>query len=315
MFDNAIFDDPLNKKGGAETVSEPEAPPLPPPPPTYTAEQVIAARQEAWQAGLASGLTQSREGIEYHLTLALSHLAMVADQWIAAETNRIAAQERETLDIALALAQKFFPVLAEAADFEMIRHAVLTHLLEHPWQPTLNITVPVGTHEKLKTHLDAALASRGLETRYQIIEDAALQPTNCYICWHEGGKQVVLERIWPVLERISAEVLAGRHPTGEQPPLPAAAATVTAPPLSRFVLPDMPPPDDTIPQDINRLPSWMVPYDHALAVQNVDNQPPATPVTFQQLDNEPAPTDDLAAEATATAPDHQQLHSLEENQA
>lgn len=259
MFDTAIFDDPARMRTGQEVVPEPEGPPPPPPPPTYTAEQVIAARIDAWQAGLRAGMDHGRDHIDYQQTMALSHLAMVVDQWSAFEPARIADQDTQIIDIALAISRKMFPLLAERGMIDEMRHAILQQVIEMPPQGMLTISVPAGTHEKITGDIRDVLMSRGLDQRFQVIEDSSLADGDCQITWGDGGKQRIIDRLWPMMEQIARDVLAGQVTMQEiasiTPPI-----RPTLPQPARFVLPDMPPADPTPPDMVTRLPEWMVPW-------------------------------------------------------
>ena len=304
MFDNAIFDDPVNRPG-REVVTEPEGPPPPPPPPTYEADQVIAARTDAWQAGLDAGLAQAQESLDHQISRALSHLAMVADQWITHETARQAERERDVLDAAIALSKKLFPALAQKNGLDEIKASIIEHLLNNPHEPTLSITLPAGAHRRLKNDIDAALASRGLEGRYQIVEDASLEATACHLSWGDGGKERLVERLWPFFDKATDEVLAGRYRPGNTQPDIDSLPPFSAP--APFILPDDMTVDATIPAAISTVPTWLKPYDPEglMATEEPANDAPLTQDI--SLDLPPFPAD--------AEPSQNENLTLEENEA
>jgi len=262
MFDTAIFDEPIQRTGS--DVATESAEPPPPPPPTYEADQVIAARKEAYEAGLQAGLTQAQQSIDHQVSRALSHLAMVADQWITQETSRLAERERDILAAAIALSKKLFPVLAQKSAFDEMKASILDQMGQNPHEPMLTIILPRKTQMRLKIDIQAAMESRGMSGRFQIQEDANLADTACSLSWGEGGKERLVERLWPFFESAAEEVMAGRHrPLATLPaePLPFATENTMMRPLPVFVLPESLDVDTNIPPMITMVPPWLRAYD------------------------------------------------------
>jgi len=293
MFDNAIFDPPLEPLDN-EVKPEDKEPvePETPPPPGVTLEELARARAEAYEQGLEAGKQVHESQAQDAIAQALQHLAQVADYLVKRDDHERQQLERQVLDGTMTLTRRLFPHLAENGTIERLSAFARQTLNDHADEREILIAVPKGSAQPLKDDLKAVLESRGMTDRVKIVEDESLTPTDCRITWADGGANMVIDRIWQAIEQASAQAVAthGLAPSDEPAadestmdlPEPGPAPVAFTPAEST---------DEAPKPDFSTLPDWL---SQAIADEPSHIIRELGPAATEPLDveNEPSDSDD-----------------------
>ena len=283
MFDNAIFDpplEPLDHEAKAED-QEPVEPETPPPP-GVTLEELARARAEAY----AQGLEDARHDIEAQaqdaMAQALQHVAKVADYLVKRDDHERQQLERQVLDGTMTLTRRLFPHLAKNGTLERLSEFARQTLNDHADEREILIAVPEGAAPALKDDLKSVLESRGMTERVKVVEDQSLKATDCRITWADGGANMVIDRIWQAIEQAAAQAVAthGLSPGDGQPhaestmdlpdPGPAPVAFTPIKNVDEAAKPDFSAPPDWLSQAIADEPSHIIRELGPAAAQPLD---------------------------------------------
>ena len=300
MFDNAIFDPPLEPLD-SELAAEAKEPvePETPPPPGVTLEELARARAEAYEQGRLAARRELESRAQDAMAQALQHLARVADYLIRLDDHERQHIERVVLDGTLTLTRRLFPHLADKGVLDRLSAFARQTLNDHADEREILIAVPQGSAAPLKADLKAVLESRGMTDRVKIVEDQSLAITDCRITWADGGANMVIERIWQAIEQAAEQAVAthgltpNRDPqTGESvPDLPAPGPA----PVAFTPVEDT---DDHATPDFSVLPDWL---KQAIADEPSHVVRELGPAATQAFDVV-APAPDSLNDAAATEP-------------
>jgi len=170
--------------------------------PVYSAGDLAAAREAAWQAGRVAGLQESTAGSAAATATAVQTLAR---EFAAA--GRAAAEQAEASAEAVArllldsLAAMFPTLCVRYGDAEVraIVHAVLPALAQEPGiSIRCNPLTAVAVTQEL-TRLDPDLASH-----VQMAECDAMAPGDVRIAWHNGAASRDAAALWQQVAAILA---------------------------------------------------------------------------------------------------------------
>ncbi|MEO0393741.1 MAG: hypothetical protein AAF213_10940 [Pseudomonadota bacterium] len=208
MFDNAIFDPPLEPIEEVDTDNKDDAEPEIPPPPGVTLDELARARAEAYEQGLADGQQTVEATAQNSIAVALQHVAKVADYLLKHDAQQRQEVERQVLDGTLAMTKRLFPHLADQGTLERLSDFARQTLNDHADEREILIAVPQGSAKPLQDDLKAVLESRGMTDRVKIVEDQTLAVTDCRITWANGGANMLIDRIWNAIEQAAEQALA-----------------------------------------------------------------------------------------------------------
>lgn len=268
MFDTAIFDPPLEEVEETDAADAKPPEPVEPPPPSATMDEVQRARREAFDMGKQAALEEAEFQHQQANATALSHVASVADHFLAREIDAYLSLERDIVAVAIGIAKRLFPTLAERGTLDELRTLADTHLSSLQRDRQITIALPTGTREEITSDLREVLASRGLEESVRLIEDPALEPSDCRISWGDGGVERLTERVWEAVEDAAARALAATREAadaanvasaGDEPTIARAVSgglSSGGPPV-RFTGTDPYTPPPGYPPELDELPSWL----------------------------------------------------------
>ncbi len=168
----------------------------PPPPPSISEAEVEAAKQAAYEEGLAAGREEAEkefqmEGLEATKKLAQSTELITEKMQDAQDVmnQHIAEQQDNLLGCAKLIAQKLaLSALEKNAEHvlqDMVQHC-LPHIIR---EPKLVITVAPEMAERLVFILDDASEKTGFKGEYAIHHDDSLQAGDIRLEWHNGSAE------------------------------------------------------------------------------------------------------------------------------
>lgn len=182
---------------------EPPAPPAPDPleeeaplAPTFTEEQLAAARDEAYRAGLEAGRQEERQSLERSAADSLRSIAVALADTIETIDGKAEEIERASLKAAVDVARKLVPSLSvkqAQVEVESIIGQCLERLRE---EPRIVVRVADAALDQIKSRLDDLAESRGFEGRIVLLAQPDFQPSEVKVEWADGGAERNLAQIW-----------------------------------------------------------------------------------------------------------------------
>jgi flagellar assembly protein FliH len=170
--------------------AEPLLPP-PPPEPVFSAAELEAARQEAFERGHAEGhataTQEAGEAAERRLSEASERLVAALGEAGAAQRLALDAIERQAAELALELLRKLFPALAARGGIDELAALISEVLALALDQPRLTIRCAEAMRDALEAIARRAAHAAGYEGRLAVIADDRLGTTDCRVEWAEGG--------------------------------------------------------------------------------------------------------------------------------
>lgn len=177
----------------------------PPPVPTYTEDDLLAARTQAYAEGETAGRSMAIAGIEQQTLDLMSRVETSLGE--AVESQKISDLQirRETAKLAHTMVKKLFPTMAQRhglSEVEGLIDRLLTDLLD---EPRLIIKVGPDQMGSVQEHLDPLAKQLGYEGTLVYRPEPGFGPLDCRIEWARGGA----ERISPnILQDIDDAVVA-----------------------------------------------------------------------------------------------------------
>lgn len=199
--------------------------------PVFRADDVEAARLEAYQRGLIEG---RQAALAEASSNAQSNLAQIAQhaEHIAADLSRERERmEAEATGLALAAARCLAPALIAREPHEELIALFRDCIANLTSAPHLVIRVPGGNLAELRQNLEKIAFQAGHDGRIIVLEEDGIGPGDCRIEWADGG----IARSSSDLTRAICDIVARRHGPAAilavEPDLAAAAADMPQPPL------------------------------------------------------------------------------------
>ena len=243
--------------------------------PTFSEEELQAARDEAYQQGLQAGLQEAHVSIEQQVSSTLEVIGATIGQISEQQSSANELISRETVDLAVAIAQKLLPGLTErggVAEVETFASDIMQRLLE---EPRLTIRVAENLAPELERQLLELKNRIGFAGELSVFPDSELGPADCRIRWGEGEAERIVEATMneiasltnglsrpmtepleiapapqvPIEDADHPEIAPAPAPELEPAPIEAAAEPAELEPVEAIEPPtDQMPPDTAVPE-------------------------------------------------------------------
>ncbi len=207
FFDTNNFDD-------EEELSEEELAAIP----EFTRDELEAAKAAAFEEGKRAGFQDSETNITNQLLAISQKISQSIDALIAAEHNREATFENETVHLSAVIFSKAFPQFMKTFGKDELQNAIKSALSEKTTPDTLQL--------ELNTKLEAALSgfikehAEELGKHLTIKTNDELSDNNAMINWPSGGlickHDQTAKKIFDILNQSLAERGISLHDEGEQ---------------------------------------------------------------------------------------------------
>lgn len=155
-------------------------------PPTFSEEELQAARDEAYKAGLQAGLQEAGASIEQQVATTLDVMAGTLGGIAERQASMNEAITRDAIDLAVGAVKKLLPVTAEAngvAEITALLEEALARLLQ---EPRITIRVAESLAGQVESQLGAVAARAGFDGRISVLPDPEMGPADCRIMWNDG---------------------------------------------------------------------------------------------------------------------------------
>ncbi len=177
--------------------------------PRHTDQALEAARDGAYQQGLADGQTQAKAEASSHLDQLVTRLLDLVQ---ATNENFLQAGEKNTEQaarLALVTAQTVVPALiAKEPEGELIS-LFKECVAQLDGVPQLVIHVPANSAEDLKSRLDTIAANLVTNNDIRVVVDETMAAGDCRIAWATGE----ISRSREQLEQQIIEIVERRYPS------------------------------------------------------------------------------------------------------
>lgn len=206
-----------------------------PPAPTFSAEELQAAKAQAWQEGRDAGYTDALAEREAAISAQLESLtAQISGMFVHQDVanEHIALEATET---ALSLLKRLLPVYAEKHGVDEIKATLAACMEQLSAQSRVTISVSEAQEEIVKPHIEAIAARSGYDGRLAFVPDPDLGPSEVIARWDGGGLDRLDQSVWE-----SVEIILERARNNLPSVDPAADASAVSPPV---------PPTDTLGPD------------------------------------------------------------------
>tara|TARA_B100000214_G_scaffold339799_1_gene285846 strand:+ start:437 stop:1252 length:816 start_codon:yes stop_codon:yes gene_type:complete len=153
---------------------------------SFSEEQLLAARQEGFEAGKEEGVQETLSGVENNMCQILDKIALGISGVVKDQNAFNDKATNDTLELTLSICRKLFPVLSEEGklnEVSSMTEAVVSQILT---QPKISVFVNSNIVASLKEKIDPFLAERGYEGIASISEDPSLPISGCRIQWKDG---------------------------------------------------------------------------------------------------------------------------------
>jgi flagellar assembly protein FliH len=188
----------------------------PPPPPTFTEEELHQKGIESFQKGMAEGKALGRKeaedknrAIHEQLTQTMEKALPVIQTMDAKYQIELERIRTQLPKLVLAVSQKVAGKALKAEPMATIEDAIEKSLSVLAQKPEVSVFVHPSLAEALKEKLTAMTAERNIATRFSILTDEAIQPSDMRLEWRDGGITTNTQQMWDAIEKMLEETLQG----------------------------------------------------------------------------------------------------------
>lgn len=206
MFTNVFDDQPMPMPAVVEALPNPPEPvvaePPPPPEPTFSAADLEAARAEGIAAGREEGVRMAAEAIGQQIADASARILAAMDALFAQQSVAADMAAREAVAVAVTVARKLLPAMAERGATEEVGRLVAQALELTREEPRVVIRVTEALHEPLEAHIRGMVEGRGFQGQVVLVADAGIAAGDCAIEWSSGGAERDTAALWQQIDAI-----------------------------------------------------------------------------------------------------------------
>lgn len=175
---------------------------------TYSEDQLMMAKTQAYAQGKNEAASEARASQETQTHQLLGQLIMQLDHLIAAEDRREIENLTAATRLAMRVTHKLLPQLAEQFSLPEIERVILDALEVRKDEQRIAVMVSAQHLEVLKERLDRLALERGFAGKLILIADDTLGASDCRVEWADGGAERLYERLFAQIEMEFAKAIA-----------------------------------------------------------------------------------------------------------
>lgn len=164
-------------------------------------------RLAAFEEGRVAGRAEAEQSIEQATANALTKIAAAMENLYAERESTRTEMNKNAVEVALALIQKFLPEMIQRNGLAEIENLVGNTLADLVNEPRLVIRLSDHMIEVLRGRIDELAARSGFQGDIVLLPDPELSPEDCHIEWADGGIERNTERLWQEIEQAAARLL------------------------------------------------------------------------------------------------------------
>lgn len=203
LFDTHDFDE--------ETPEEEEKP-------TFSEDQLLLAKEKAFEDGRQAGLNESREQKETAILAAVQQMAGQIDALTQAEDIREVSKCRDTVHLTSRIIKKILPQLSKKTGLDEIEHLILQSLEQRHDEPRIAIMVNPALLDNFRERIDHIANEKGFAGKVILLADDDLKETDCRVEWANGGADRLYDRLLQSIETELNKAIAGFNAISPAPP-------------------------------------------------------------------------------------------------
>ncbi|MFN7114297.1 MAG: hypothetical protein ACK4PK_08040 [Alphaproteobacteria bacterium] len=182
---------------------------------SYSEEQLMLAKTQAYAQGKQEAATEARAAQELQTQKLLDTLIAQTERLIAAEDRREIENMMAATKLALRVTHKLLPQMAERFSLAEIERVILSSLDVRKDEQRIAVMVPAQHMEALKDRIDKLALDRGFAGKMILIADDNLGASDCRVEWADGGAERMYERLFAQIEMEFAKAIAVMQKTIE----------------------------------------------------------------------------------------------------
>lgn len=198
-----------------EVMVEEEAPP-PPPPPTFSEEELVLAREQAFEQGRQTGLQEAAQSLEQMVGMAMASAAHHLQTIGAAQAAEAESLAQEAAAVAVAIVRKLHPEFVRRYGVTEIESAVLDCLSHLDRLPKVTVKVAPALLEAVREKAKGLAAQVSFDGKLAVVGDAGLVPGDCRVEWGDGGAERDQSRVWAQIDQAVEAALGTLATRGEE---------------------------------------------------------------------------------------------------
>lgn len=182
---------------------------------SYSEEQLVLAKTQAYAQGKQDAAAEARAAQEVQTQKTLEQLLAHLERLIAAEDRREIENMAAATKLAMRVTHKLLPQMAERFSLPEIERVILASLDVRKDEQRIAVMLPVQHMEALKERIDSLALERGFAGKLILIADDNLGPSDCRVEWADGGAERMYERLFAQIEMEFAKAIAVMQKTIE----------------------------------------------------------------------------------------------------
>lgn len=196
-----------------EGYTEPKQPEKPKP--IYTADQLEAAKREAYEEGLQAGRKAAIEDYDTQTRAIVETFGGKLDALMEAGAAGWADQNAEMQAIAVMIARKALPVFVERGGLAEIQALFEQVVREVGREPRLVVRVAESQFDTVNAMVKEISEQRAYAGQVVLLADPDMTVSDCRIEWADGGIERNMKDLWQRLDAIIEKppIAAAQQPT------------------------------------------------------------------------------------------------------
>lgn len=197
----------------------PETAPEAPAAPTFSAEEMTAAREEAYAQGREIGIKEISESLERETRDVLAGVENALRELMWSQSSIETRATEDSVRVALTAIRRLFPSLAQRDPLSEIENVIGQAMAVVQGEASLNIYVNDRLADAVSARIRALAAASGFENRITVQPLASIASGDVRVEWNKGG----LARDMATIEKTVEEILKRSLPEPAAPPASTAA--------------------------------------------------------------------------------------------
>lgn len=192
------------------TLVVPETPAAPPPPPTFSEQELMAAKQHAFEEGRLAGVQEGVIQAKHQHAERDAHLertaSAIVQQAIDIETRHRALMEAQCMELnslVMMISRKVAGDAISSQPTQAVETLIRDCLAILVRQPTITLSVHASLVDEMKTRLQAAITKLRSNCAIVVEADNEMQPGEGKLEWKDGYAERNLSSLW---EQISEKL-------------------------------------------------------------------------------------------------------------
>ncbi len=172
----------------------------------FTLEQLEAAKQEAYQNGMAAGQKATMETQQQAMNALLKQVEQKLGNLIDTSAKHWQQQLMQLQEVGLSIARKIMPSYAEKHGLEEIETIISQVITEMGREPRLVVRIAEGQFDAVSDKIKEISERKAYTGKVIVLAEPELGPADCRVEWADGGIERDLKTLWQEIDKIMERV-------------------------------------------------------------------------------------------------------------